>query len=80
MKLDEIKRLVTHCSQEELRAAEQALMDGNTPVIEVHGADEGEQLTHILSAIWVHEQMEEKNLNISMAMRELTRKVRDSIS
>lgn len=80
MNTPEVKRLATESNLETLRAAEQALLDGQPLPLEVHGADDGEQLTHILSAIWVLEQMEEQKLELPQAMRELTRKVRNSIS
>jgi len=52
-----------------------------TPLeIDVDGEDEGEQLTHILAAIWVKEEMEKEGINVGKAVRNYTVKVRNSIS
>ena len=80
MNTPEVKRLATEQTIESLRAAESALLDEQELPIEVNGNDEGEKLTHILSAIWVLEQIQEKGIELNVAMRELTRKVRNSIS
>jgi hypothetical protein len=80
MKLDEVKRLAMTADLDALRTAEIELTEGNALSLEVHGEDEGEQLTHILSAIWVLEHMETYVCNLPIAMRALTQKVRTSIS
>jgi hypothetical protein len=80
MKIDEVKRLVTLADLELLKKAEVELTEGNPLPLEVHGEDEGEQLTHILSAIWVLEYMQSTACNLPTAMRALTQKVRTSIN
>lgn len=80
MKIDEVKRLAMTADIEMLKKAEIALTEGNTLPLEVHGEDEGEQLTHILSALWVLEHMQSTDCNLPTAMRALTQKVRTSIS
>ena len=78
MKLPEVKRLSEAYSLEQLQSAEHALLEGEAPGLEVHGTDEGEQLTHILGAIDVLKRME-TGLDRSMAFREFCSRVRDSI-
>ncbi|MBY0427149.1 MAG: hypothetical protein K2Q22_16055 [Cytophagales bacterium] len=79
MKIPVIKSLVESYSKEQLVQAEEALMDEGTPPIEVLGDDEGEQLTHVLAAIFIHEQMVGGGMDFSTALREYTKKVRASI-
>ena len=80
MKIPSIKKLVESCSNAQLVAAEIAILDEQTPAIEVEGADEGEQLTHVLAAIWIKHQMETDNLEFTAALRAYTSRVRTSIS
>jgi hypothetical protein len=51
MKLPVIKALAENQTLENLRKAEEELLNGEALSIEVEGVDEGEQLTHILGAI-----------------------------
>ncbi len=80
MKLPVIKDLVEKHALTDLQAAEEALLNEQTPAIEIIGDDEGEQLTHTLAAIWIKEQMEAQNLDYKTALREYTKRVRTSIS
>jgi hypothetical protein len=80
MKIPSIKKLVETYSNAELIAAELAIIDEQTPSIEVEGADEGEQLTHVLAAIWIKQQMEADKLEFTAALRAYTSRVRTSIS
>jgi hypothetical protein len=80
MKIPVIKQLVEAHSVQELRAAEDALLDEQTPAIEIPGDDEGEQLTHVLAAVWIHHYMDEHAVVFPVALREYTKKVRVSIS
>jgi hypothetical protein len=78
MKLPEIKSLLVHDIQE-LKNAEEALLNEEAPAIEVPGIDEGEQMTHIYAAIWIKEKMDE-GMNDREALRAYTQRVRNSIS
>ena len=60
MKVPVIKKLAETYSLEELQNAEKAIYDEQQPSIEVEGEDEGEQLTHIIAAIWIKNDMAEK--------------------
>jgi hypothetical protein len=80
MNTPEVKRLASEHTLEELKNAENALLEEAPLPFQVNGADQGEQLTHILSAIWVLEQMRDQQIELSLAIRELTKKVRSSIS
>ena len=80
MKIPVIKKLAVAYSLADLRAAEEALYNEETPAIEIIGDDEGEQLTHVLAAIFIKEHMAEHNSDLKTALCEYTLKVRNSIS
>lgn len=80
MKLPAIKKLVETYTLNECKAAEEALLEGQTPAILVEGDDEGEQLTHILGAIDVLERVQNENKDVRTALREFFDRVRSSIS
>ncbi len=63
-----------------LSAAENALLEGETLPIEVDGVDEGEQLTHLMAAIWCKNEMAKTGCDSRTAVRQYTQKVRNSIS
>ena len=80
MQIPIIKKIVSEYSVEQLKQAEEDLMEEKPLAIEIEGEDEGEQLTHILAAIWVKEEMEKEGVNVGKAIRNYTVKVRNSIS
>jgi hypothetical protein len=80
MKLTVVKEIVGKYSLEELTKAENDLMEEKSLDIEISGEDEGEQLTHIIAAIWILKEMEEKNIPLPKALRNYTQRVRNSIS
>lgn len=80
MKIGVIKKLAENLSMDELRAAEEALYNDLTTPTPIDGDDEGEQLTHVLAAIFIQEYVEENNSDIKTALREYAIKVRASIS
>ena len=80
MKIPVIKKLVENVSLNELKAAEEALLEELQPDIEIEGEDEGEQLTHVFAAIFILEKMETNDVDFKTALREYTQKVRTSIS
>ena len=80
MKIPAIKKLIENASMEELIAAEEAIVDEQRCTIEVEGEDEGEQLTHVLAAIYIKDRMDKEGLEFKTALREYTKKVRESIS
>lgn len=80
MKIPVIKKLVEEHDIDVLRDAEQALYDEQPLPIEVKGEDEGEQLTHLIAAVWIKEHMEETGEDVKKALRAYTLKVRNSIS
>ncbi|TGE09380.1 DUF6952 family protein [Hymenobacter fodinae] len=80
MKMPVIKRLVETQTLENLVAAEEALLEEQPLPFEVEGEDEGEQLTHIFAAIFIHNHMREHGSQFKDALREYTKKVRVSIS
>lgn len=80
MKIPTIKKLAEAHSLAELKAAEEALYNEETPAVEIPGEDEGEQLTHVLAAVYIKEHMAEHGSDLKTALREYTVKVRNSIS
>jgi hypothetical protein len=65
---------------EELILAEEALVEEQQPAIDVPGIDEGEQLTHIMSAVWCKQEIRKTGCDTRTAVRQYTQKVRNSIS
>lgn len=80
MKLPVIKQLVETAELDTLRAAENALLEEAPLPLTVEGSDEGEQLTHVLAAIWIKEQMAERSIDYKTALREYTTRVRECIN
>jgi len=64
---------------QQLQQAEEAIVEGLSLTLEIPGVDEGEKLTHILAAIWVHNRMAEVGCTAMDAIREYSKKVRASI-
>lgn len=80
MKIPAIRNLVDNFPLDELKSAEEALIEEEPLPFKVEGEDEGEKLTHILAAIFILERMREKDIEFKAALREYTQKVRESIS
>jgi len=80
MQLSVVRQLVNDHDIATLQAAEAAILEGQKTEIEVEGVDEGEQLTHVMAAIWVLHEMKENNVPLNKAVRNYTVKVRNSIS
>lgn len=80
MNIAMIKGLVESATVEQLHEAESALLDERQPSISIPGADEGEQLTHVLAAIYVHERIAADGVDAMTAIREYAKRVRASIS
>jgi hypothetical protein len=78
MKLPAIKAMAEKHDLATLKTAEAALLDEQMPAIEVAGEDEGDQLTNILGAIWIREQVE-NGMDPKEAFRAFAQRVRDSI-
>jgi hypothetical protein len=80
MKVPAIKKLVETFDLQQLEKAEIDILEGLAPAIEVEGNDEGEQLTHIMAAIWILHEMKLRNIDFKEALREYIKKVRESIN
>lgn len=80
MKIPAIKKAVETYSIEELKLAEEALYNEEKLAIEIGGEDEGEQLTHVLAAIWILQEMAKTQCDFKDALRLYTQRVRKSIS
>jgi hypothetical protein len=80
MKLPVIKALAENQTLENLRKAEEELLNGEALSIEVEGVDEGEQLTHILGAIDILERVEKEGVDLRTSTRAFFERVRNSIS
>ncbi len=79
MKIPVIKKLVDSFTLDELAQAEAAIYAEQQPAIEVEGEDEGEQLTHIIAAMWIKNDMAEQGTDLKTSLRTYTQKVRKSI-
>lgn len=79
MKLPVIKTLVKTHSLEELKAAEDALLNEQQPEIAIDGDDEGEQLTHVIGAIEILQHIAD-GMDEKTALRTFSQRVRNSIS
>ncbi len=80
MNIQVIKKIVESYSIEQLKMAEENLLDEKPLGIEIEGKDEGEQLTHILAAVFCLEEMQKPDININQAIRLYSQRVRGSIS
>lgn len=80
MKIPAIKKLLENYDQATLRDAEARLIEDVPLDIDVEGEDEGEQLTHIIAAIYIAEMMEHDKVDFKTALRDYTSRVRGSIS
>ncbi len=80
MKIPVIKKIVDKYTLEELVAAEAAILEEQTPAIEIEGDDEGEKLTHVLAAVWVKGEMDTNGTEAMTAIRAYAQRVRNSIS
>lgn len=80
MKIPAIKKAVENYTLGQLRKAEDEIINEITPSIELGGADEGENLTHALAAIWILTEMKNQHLDFNTALRIYTQKVRTSIN
>ena len=80
MKIPEIKKAVENFSITQLKKAEEDIINDKVPEIDLGGADEGENLTHSIAAIWILELMKLQNIDFNAALRQYTSKVRNSIN
>jgi hypothetical protein len=80
MKLAVIKKLAETQTIDNLRLAEEAILNEEKPQIEIDGEDEGEQLTHAIAAIQILSDMEKEGVDLRTALRAYTERVRNSIS
>lgn len=80
MKINVIKKLSELENLEDLKKAENAILNEEKPHITINGDDEGEQLTHVSAAIWIKEEMEKQNIDIKAALRLYTQRVRNSLT
>lgn len=80
MKVPAIKKAAEEHSYADLNQAKDDLLDAKELQIEIIGEDDGEQLTHIIAAMWVQEQMARREIDMRTALREYAVKVRESMS
>ena len=80
MKIHAIKELVETHTVEVIIILTTQLENGEPLSHSVHGDDEGEQLTHLLGAVWIKEQMEANGTDFKTELRNYTARVRTSIS
>lgn len=79
MKIPAIKKLVESYQLPQLQDAEAALLEEQQPAIDIEGDDEGEQLTHVLAAIYIKDKMDNHGTAFNQALRDFSQRVRNSI-
>jgi hypothetical protein len=80
MKIPVIKKLVEEVDLSLLKQSEEAILEEQKPPVEIEGKDEGEQLTHVMAAIWIKEEMQKNKSEFQVALRAYTARVRKSIN
>jgi hypothetical protein len=80
MKIQDIKELVEAHTEAEIKTLTEQLENGEPLSHPVGGDDEGEQLTHLIGAAWIKEQMAANGTDFKTELRNFTSKVRNSIS
>ena len=80
MQLPVIKKLAETYTLQQLKAAEEAIMNEQPAAIAVEGKDEGEQLTHVLGAIDILTDNQQHSVDLRTAIRNYSQRVRNSIS
>ncbi|MDQ3073329.1 MAG: hypothetical protein M3Q97_08720 [Bacteroidota bacterium] len=80
MKVNEIKQLTEKYDLPTLQELQGEIENDKPLSHEVPGNDEGEKLTHILAAIWIHEQVTANQSDIKTELRNFAARVRTSIS
>jgi len=80
MNITVIRRLAETFDESSLLRAEADILDGNEPLIEVPGDDEGDKLTHVIGALWVTQRISSTGSDTIQALREYARKIRTSIT
>lgn len=80
MNIVAIKRLVENATPYDLSAAETALRNEEKPSIFIEGKDTGDQLTHVLAARIIQEEIITKKVDITTAIRNFSKRVRSSIA
>jgi hypothetical protein len=80
MNIAAIRHLVEAHNDHELQQAEAALLEGDVPAIAIQGEDEGEQLTHVLAALWVIQHMKATGDDLMTSIRAYAQRVRSSTS
>ena len=80
MNIAVIRHLVETYDDHQLQQAEAAILEGDAPEIHLQGEDEGEQLTHVLAALWVIQHMKESGSDVVTAIRAYATRIRSSFS
>jgi len=80
MKIHAIKELAENYSVTVIEEMTAQLEAGEPLSHPVGGDDEGEQLTHLLGAAWILQQMHENGSDFKTEVRNFSARVRDSIS
>lgn len=80
MQISCIKQLAENYTIEQLKEAEECLMEEKSLPFPVSGESDCEQMTHILAAIEILEMKSTKGQDIRQCIREFSQRVRTSIS
>lgn len=81
MNITAVQNIITaKYTLEMLDDAEMALINEEQPTIDIEGANDGEQLTHIFAAKWIIEEMQRTGVNFEKALKAYGLKVKKSDS
>jgi hypothetical protein len=80
MKINALRKLCQDYDLKTLKQLEEELVEEKPLSLEVEGEDEGEQLTHIMGAIWILEQANDNGTDVKTELRNFSNRVRNSIN
>lgn len=76
MNAQNLRKLAEKYEASELEKAEEAILAGETPDLEIDMTDPGAALTDISGALWIKRQSIEKGCPLTEALRAFTQRVR----
>ena len=76
MNVQNLRKLAETYETSALEKAEEAILAGETPDVEVDMTDPGDALTNVSGALWIKRQTIEKGCPLNEALRAFTQRVR----
>ncbi len=78
MEVNVVKKLVENHTLEELKQAEQALIQDQPLAFEVFGIDLGEKLNYLIAAVQTLEKMNRSSIEFDIALNDYTKHVKET--